>query len=278
MDRINYWKYLALLVSLYWTSTVLANIVHCTTAGAVASWWYHGTPVTSARSRAIVKQSIVTASTALLGPICFGSLLVALVRASRSFLHIWIKVMRPQRSGQGGCGPSASRLTEYAVSCLETALRALDRLVTYCNHYAFCYVAIYDVGFVEASRRVGGGELTFHLHVIVSCLCVCLCVCSSVMNLFLTKGFATLINDNLLDNVLTLGHIVVGVLCMLVGYGYAVLAGFGQNSPYALLLAMSGFFVGYSMCMLTLNVISSATATVYVCFVEDPASLQVSRS
>lgn len=89
------------------------------------------------------------------------------------------------------------------------------------------------------------------------------------------KGFTTLINDNLLDNVLSLGHVVVGVLCMLVGYGYAVVVGLGQNSSYAFLLAMSGFFIGYSMCMLTLNVISSATATVYVCFVENPGSLQV---
>jgi hypothetical protein len=96
-----------------------------------------------------------------------------------------------------------------------------------------------------------------------------------VVNLFLTKGFTTLINDNLLDNVLSLGHLVVGVLCMLVGYGYAVVVGLGHNSSYAALLAMSGFFIGYSMCMLTLNVISSATATVYVCFAENPSSLQV---
>ncbi|CAE7668852.1 pns1, partial [Symbiodinium microadriaticum] len=96
----------------------------------------------------------------------------------------------------------------------------------------------------------------------------------AVVNLFLTKGFATLINDNLLDNVLTMGHLVVGVLCLLVGYGYAVVVGLGQDSSYTILLAMSGFFIGYSMCMLTLNVISSATATVYVCFAENPSTLQ----
>lgn len=84
-----------------------------------------------------------------------------------------------------------------------------------------------------------------------------------------------MVNDNLLDNVLTMGHLVVGVICMLVGYGYAILSGFGKSSSYAFILAMSGFFIGYAMCMLTLNVISSATATVYVCFTENPASLQV---
>jgi hypothetical protein len=127
---------------------VLSNIVHCSTAGAVSSWWFNGTPRTSAQSSQIVKNSIVHASTVLMGPVCFGSLLVAVIRATRSLTHIWLTAMKYQS------GNKESKLIKFVQSCLVTSLEVLDQLVTYCNHYAFCYVSIYDMSFVEASRYV----------------------------------------------------------------------------------------------------------------------------
>ena len=160
-SRINYWKYFALFLSLYWTSAVLSNIVHCTTAGAVTSWWFNGTPLSASSSSQIVKNSIVHSCTALLGPICCGSLLVPIIRSLRSMVHIWLRAMEVSENSSsftsGGYGSSSSssttsKLTKFLTSCLETALRVLDELVTYCNHYAFCYVSAYDMSFMEASR------------------------------------------------------------------------------------------------------------------------------
>lgn len=144
--RINYWKYFALFLSLYWTSAVLSNIVHCSTAGAVSSWWFDGTPRTATQASAIVKKSIIHASTVLMGPICLGSLLVAVIRATRSVVHIWLTAMKYKT------GERESKLTKFVSSCLATSLEVLDQLVTYCNHYAFCYVSIYDMSFKQASR------------------------------------------------------------------------------------------------------------------------------
>mmetsp|Transcript_21590 Transcript_21590/g.31408 ORF Transcript_21590/g.31408 Transcript_21590/m.31408 type:complete len:619 (+) Transcript_21590:166-2022(+) len=243
---VSYGKYFALLLSLYWTSAVLSNIVHCATAGAVAVWWFHGTP---ASSSGLVRSSILRTVTALLGPVCFGSLVVAVIRTTRSMLHVWVKALAVESSsGSSRSTSPATRLTKFCNDCLLTALAALDRAVQYFNHYAFCYVSIYDLGFVEAS--------------------------GAVVSLFCKKGFTTLVNDNLLDNVLSLGHMVVGVLCMLIAYGYAAAVGFRGSSPNTFVLVATGFVAGFFMCMLTLNVISSATATVYVCFAENPASLQ----
>lgn len=44
------------------------------------------------------------------------------------------------------------QLYKRVLLSLEYLLLVLDRLVTYFNHYAYCYVAIYNYGFVEASR------------------------------------------------------------------------------------------------------------------------------
>lgn len=62
---------------------------------------------------------------------------------------------------------------------------------------------------------------------------------------------------------------------MSVGYLYCYLVGFSSDSVETNLLSLSGFVMGYFMCMVTLNVVSSATSTVYVCFAENPSSLQV---
>ena len=97
----------------------------------------------------------------------------------------------------------------------------------------------------------------------------------SVVHLFSSKGFTTLINDNLLDNILTMGHIVVGILSMFIAYCYCLLVGLGPHSIETFILTCGGLVTGYLMCMLTLNVVSSATSTVYVCFAENSLSLQV---
>jgi hypothetical protein len=38
------------------------------------------------------------------------------------------------------------------LECLLVLLSLLDKAVTYFNHYAFCYVAISEMSFIEASR------------------------------------------------------------------------------------------------------------------------------
>lgn len=99
--------------------------------------------------------------------------------------------------------------------------------------------------------------------------------CRSVVHLFSSKGFTTLINDNLLDNILTMGHLVVGVVSMFLAYFYCLLVNLGPHTIETFMLTCGGFVTGYLMCMLTLNIVSSATSTVYVCFAENSLSLQV---
>ena len=76
----------ALLLGFYWTQQVVQNVVHVTTAGVVGSWWFApmGDPsccsptVTSSLSRAVTYS---------FGSICFGSLLVSIMKVLEYFVR-----------------------------------------------------------------------------------------------------------------------------------------------------------------------------------------------
>jgi len=124
-----------LLLSLLWGCTVFANVLHCTTSGAVAAWWFAEGP-----TRAPVLGSFRRAVTTSLGSICLGSLLVAVVTTAR-YLVKQASQVRGRRM----------RLLQGIFECL---LGWLERFVRYFNKYAFCYVAIYGSDFKTAGREV----------------------------------------------------------------------------------------------------------------------------
>lgn len=62
---------------------------------------------------------------------------------------------------------------------------------------------------------------------------------------------------------------------MVTAYIYCYLVGFDTQNIESIILIFSGFVIGYFMCMLTLNVVSSATSTIYVCFAENSSIFQV---
>merc|ERR1711988_2022292 len=73
--QISYGAYFGLLVAFYWGLQVTKNISHTVTVGAVGSWWFRPDDGNA------VGGSLHRACTTSLGSICFGSLLVAVLRA-----------------------------------------------------------------------------------------------------------------------------------------------------------------------------------------------------
>eukprot|EP00808_Paulinella_micropora_P022342 g47719.t1 len=118
-----------LLVSAYWTSQVIINIGHVTTAGVVATWWFvpHNTSPTCG--------SFKRATTTSLGSICFGSLIVAILKA----LHAMVAQARQTDNNCARC------MAECILSCLE-------QLIEYFNMYAYTQVAIYGKDFRSAAK------------------------------------------------------------------------------------------------------------------------------
>lgn len=142
-----------------------------------------------------------------------------------------------------------NRNAQIFLCIIECCLSFIESLLEYFNRYAFCYVAIYGMDFKSAGK--------------------------AVFNLFKSKGWTTIINDDLIDTALSFGCLGCGILTGFIGWSYSV--GIGVSSDYQLVLFICGLIAGYAMSQVTLNVISSAVATVFVCFAENPAALQNTR-
>lgn len=67
-----------MLISLYWGQQVVQNVLTCTTAGVVATWWYNPHP------KHVTFGALYRSVTSSFGSICFGSLIVAILHAMRT--------------------------------------------------------------------------------------------------------------------------------------------------------------------------------------------------
>ena len=128
----------ALLLSYHWTFQVIKNVVHVTVAGTVGTWWFVPTEASSCCSRG-VRDSYIRAVTTSFGSICMGSLLVAIVEASKN-------MVRHLRESEDGGG---------IFLCLaECLLRCLQDILEYFNQWAFVFVGLYGYTFLESGRNV----------------------------------------------------------------------------------------------------------------------------
>jgi hypothetical protein len=141
------WVYLGMLVSVMWAVSIFTHMVHVTTAGAVASWWFNAS---STPNSSVVRHSFLRAATTSFGPICLGSLLGASVGATRFTLR-YLKSTTTFSTRNGCCSPQR---TTYWLSLLDSLLRMFEKAVKYFNRYAYCYVAIYGDDFITASKYV----------------------------------------------------------------------------------------------------------------------------
>ena len=100
------------------------------------------------------------------------------------------------------------------------------------------------------------------------------------MALFKNRGWSAIINDNLIQNVLSLGSVVVGFIVGMVGFAIPLMSGdwisglplfddFGSNGA-SWVLFFVGFMIGLMLNMMMVSVIDSGVATTYVCFAESP--------
>lgn len=124
------------LVSYFWTAQVIKNTVHVTVAGTVGTWWFVPIEASSFCSKAVC-DSWVRSITYAFGSICFGSLIVAIIQATKEVLH----QMRHQDDSILMC-------------CAECLLGCIESLVEYFNQWAYVYVALYGYSFMDAGKNV----------------------------------------------------------------------------------------------------------------------------
>jgi hypothetical protein len=135
-NEINGFLVFLFLVSFFWTSQVIKNIVHVTVAGTVGTWWFVPGEARSCCSSA-VRNSYWRSVTTSFGSICFGSLLVAIIQATREIVYS----MRTEENSLLLC----------LIDCI---LSIIEQIAEYFNKWAYIYVGLYGYGFIEASTNV----------------------------------------------------------------------------------------------------------------------------
>ena len=124
------------LLSFYWTMQVIANVVHCTTAGTVGTWWFTPEEANGCCSKA-VRDSYIRSLTYSFGSICLASLVVAIVQAIREIVHS----LRENGDSFIAC------IAECLIACIES-------LVELFNRFALVYCAVHGQNFLQAARSV----------------------------------------------------------------------------------------------------------------------------
>jgi hypothetical protein len=121
------------LLLFFWTSQVILNVCHVTVSGLVATWYFCGdNNMPKNPTLSSLKRSLTTS----FGSICFGSLLVAIIKTLRYLAE------------------ESRRHNNDFIRCVAACiLSCLEGIMQYFNTYAFVHIAIYGCGYVEASRR-----------------------------------------------------------------------------------------------------------------------------
>lgn len=227
-----------MLLSLFWFIEVVKNIVHCVTAGAVGEWWFGMHDATT------VQRSRIRAATFSLGSICLGSLVIAVLSASKAVL-----LSAPRRKGRRS--PNA---------CLECIIKFVSNNIQYFNKYAFCHVAIYGKDFQSAgydTMRVFRDRGW-----------------SSIIN-------DTLISNVLTVGALVVGATSGAIGSAWVFMTMECTAEEIEKHPgkcetfnVVVLTFVACAAIGYAMCAIVSSVLESIVSTIFVCFAEDPVALQ----
>ena len=214
-----------LLFSLFWTLQVIQNVAHCCTCGVVGTWWF----TTSDKA---VGSSLKRASTTSLGSICFGSLIVALLKMVRILIS---QFRRAHKSNN-----AVASVFRCVLHCAEYLLNVIEHYARYLNSYAYCFVALYGKDFRTSGREVQA--------------------------LFEQRGWTAVVNDDLVSTTLVLANFGVGAVAAFAGG----LSSMESSTAWVGTVMCLSFFMGVVMSFTVTGVLTSAVRTVFVCYAKAP--------
>jgi len=117
------------------------------------------------------------------------------------------------------------------------------RLVEYFNKWAYVYVGLYGYGYIDAGKKV--------------------------INLFKTRGWTTIIADNLVNRLLGIMSLTIGLLtgvCSL--FAAFLVEEFESKQGWVGIGFVVGFFIGILLSGVFMGLLSSAVDAVIVCYAE----------
>eukprot|EP00928_Gymnodinium_smaydae_P017735 TRINITY_DN16782_c0_g1_i1.p1 TRINITY_DN16782_c0_g1~~TRINITY_DN16782_c0_g1_i1.p1 ORF type:complete len:494 (+),score=103.37 TRINITY_DN16782_c0_g1_i1:78-1484(+) len=218
------------LLSFYWGAQVFSNILHVTIAGVVGRWYF------GVDQERAVSRSSGQAFTNYLGPICMGSLLVAILQLLSAIAKKKAEDSREQ-------GRNGNAVVNQICACLA---RCLERLAEIFNTYAFIMVAIYGIDYISAGKRV--------------------------MGLAPRSGFEILIATDFSGITCSVASLAAAcVVTAVVGLSAAA-----AQLPQAIIagVCVITFLTTYTIMSIVSRVVVSGCETLFVCYAEDSARLK----
>lgn len=176
---------------------LLQNVVRVVVAGAVGAWWFNPKTVGPCCTNA-VRKPLVRSLTKSFGSICLGSLVVFPAQAIAAVISCWGRLSQEQQSTNCSVPPtentdldSASLLANKTLPT-ESKSNPSQRNITgrlhlwlrCCNRWAYTYIGMYGYSFAS------GGE--------------------KAIQLFETREWLEVVNENLARNVLLMASLVIG--------------------------------------------------------------------
>lgn len=249
-----------LLLSLFWTSEVLKNLFHTTIAGVVGTWWFapdearttpignDGTSYSCCRTwcgcSPAIRDSWVRSSVYSFGSICFGSLLVGIMRVVQVIVRCGRQQRRQSRDPSQGVDGG-----DLCFCLLQCVVDNLEYLLRYINQWSFVYVGLYGYDYWTAGKQV--------------------------TTLFQQRGWSMIVNDQLVSRSLSMMSLLIAFITGVIG----VIVGFFFFGPlWSAFSFLIGFVLGLTSCGILFGVITSGVNTVVVCFAESPNQLRFNHS
>jgi Plasma-membrane choline transporter len=250
-----------LIISLYWTTMVIKNIVRVTVADAIGCWWM--------QSDGTLFEPLVRACTTSLGTICFGSL-VAFPAQTLSVLGgclCWASGSVTKQSVQWASTPTKRMSTSSEYNATDDAdeedfakqreevahalakkiaeerncLSRFGRQLQACNRWSYTYVGMYNYSFIEGGKKA--------------------------IELFETREWMDIVRDNLIQNILVMASIVIGGSSAVVAVLVEEVDGYTFTSLHKPIVTSFwiGFLLGFVLSnVLLLGVVGSAVNTILV--------------
>jgi len=226
----QYLIYFVAVLIFIWGAQVAYNVCHVTYCGVFGRWYFQ------AETSSAVRKSLGVAMTTSFGSICFGSLLVAAVRALEAVLR---QARADAQQDGNACCCVILLVLECVVSCIGDILE-------YFSEWAYVQCAVRNVSFIEAAR------ITYSF---ITC-----------------SNLEFILQDLLVNSVVTLG----ALLCGAGGCAAGALAGLalGTGTAYVIAGAVIGLWAGLVSGGSAAGIISSGTKTILLLWAEDPEPLR----
>lgn len=228
--RLGYWIDVVLFIVLLWLGQSTRYVLHVAVAGCTGAWYFQ------LKEPYPVFFSVLRACTTSAGSIVFGSMLMTVTKITRVI-----------------AGFLRSQARVDAQACAAVFL-ILDSVLGQFNLYGFCFVAIYGLAFVDASRKA--------------------------MRIINAAGIKAIMMDHLIGGASIAGSFFMGMTCVSAAYMLLETEVNGKlpadyNGDNVFLVYIPCFAIGWIAGVSFLEEAESVSATLYTCFAEEPHVLEM---